>query len=153
MYNKLTYFVNKHNILSDNQFGFRKKYSTYMASLDLINYILTGLDQKECTLGVFVDLSKAFDTVDHNILLNKLRYYGIRGVAYNWFLSYLTKRKQLVCVNNCSSSFQDISYGVPQGSILGPLLFLLYINDISSCSNKLKFILFADDTSILFKTN
>ena len=123
-----------------------------MAALDLINFITTGFDNKEFTLGVFVDLSKAFDTVDHSILLYKLRYYGIRGIAYNWFSSYLSNRKQCVGVNGASSSFQNITCGVPQGSILGPLLFLIYINDVPNCSDKLKFILFADDTSILFKT-
>ena len=123
-----------------------------MATLDLINYITTGFDNNESTLGVFVDLSKAFDTVNHSILSRKLTHYGIRGVANDWFVSYLSNRKQLVCINNCSSSFKDISCSVPQGSILGPLLFLIYINDLPLYFTKLKFVLFADDTIILLRT-
>ena len=152
MHNKLSHFLDKHKLLSDSQFGFRKNYSTYMATLDLLNYVTTGLDNNESTMGVFVDLSKAFDTVDHSILSRKLTHYGIRGIAHDWFVSYLSNRKQLVCINNCSSTFKDISCGVPQGSILGPLLFLIYINDLPLFFNKLKFVLFADDTSILFRT-
>ena len=124
-----------------------------MAALDICNYIINGFDNNEHTLGIFLDLSKAFDTVDHTILLYKLYNYGIRGIAHNWFRNYLSNRKQYVRINNCSSSLGDISCGVPQGSILGPLLFLLYINDLPNCSNNLHFCLFADDTSILFKTN
>ena len=153
MYNKLELYLSKYDILSKEQFGFRKNYSTYMACLDLINFITTGFDNKEATLGVFIDLSKAFDTVDHGILLDKLRYCGVRGIAHKWFESYLTNRKQLVNVNHSSSTFNDITCGVPQGSILGPLLFLLFINDLPNCSNVLKFVLFADDTSILFKNS
>ena len=140
------------NFLSDQQLGFRKGFSTSMAALDLVNYINGGFEKRECTLSIFVDLSKAFDTVDHHILLQKLNYYGARGVMYNWFKGYLTNRKQLVRVNGHCSSFSSITCVVPQGSILGPLLFLVYINDLPYASSKLKFILFADDTSILFRT-
>lgn len=153
IYNRTINFLNKHNIISDRQFGFRQKYSTYMAALDISNFISKGFDNNEYTLGIFLDLSKAFDTVDHNILLSKLFHYGIRGVAHDWFLDYLSNRKQLVIFNDCSSLLRDISCGVPQGSILGPLLFILYINDLPLCSKKLSFSLFADDTSILYKTN
>ena len=98
----------------------------------------------------FIDLSKAFDTVNHNILIRKLEHYGIRGVALQWFLNYLSNRKQYVYYNNVSSSLQGITCGVPQGSILGPLLFILYVNDIENCSSLLNFILFADDTNIFY---
>ena len=154
MYNRLFNFLNKHNLLSENQYGFRKGLSTYMAALELVNFVSDGFDCKETTLGCFIDLSKAFDTVNHDILLQKLYYYGVRGTAHNWFKSYLSNRKQLVRINNHSSSFNNIICGVPQGSILGPLLFLVYINDLPLISShcKIKFILFADDTSILFKT-
>lgn len=96
-----------------------------------------------------MDLKKAFDTVDHNILLKKLENYGIRGLALDFFRSYLTNRSQYVYYNSTSSSHQEVKRGVPQGSILGPLLFILYLNDISNCSDFFKYILFADDTNLL----
>ena len=146
-------FLDGNNILCNEQFGFRKNRSTYMAGLDVIDFITSGFNNKELTLGIFVDLSKAFDTVNHNILLQKLYHYGIRGMALNLLKSYLACRKQLVVVDGHTSQSLAISCGVPQGSILGPLLFLLYINDLPYCTRRLKFCLFADDTSILFKSN
>ena len=99
-----------------------------------------------------MDLSKAFDTLDHNILIKKLQYYGVIGTPLNWFQSYLTDRTQYVEVNNESSSLQTILTGVPQGSILGPLLFLIYMNDIPNASNLFTFILYADDTTLFSTT-
>ena len=106
-----------------------------------------ALDRNEHAVGVFLDLSKAFDTVDHNILLDKLEHYGIRGVALDWVRSYLSYRLQLVQFNGQCSSQQTICCGVPQGSILGPLFFLLYINDLNNVWTLLELILFADDTT------
>ena len=102
-------------------------------------------------MGLFIDLSKAFDTVNHDILLAKLEFYGVRGVALQWFKSYLSCRTQFVQYNGYNSSSKYIKCGVPQGSILGPLLFLLYINDLCNVSKALDFILFADDTNIFFR--
>ena len=121
-----------------------------MATTQLVNQISTSTDKKEVSLGIFLDLSKAFDTVNHKILLQKLENYGIRGIALSWITSYLNNRKQFVQFNNVNSSENIIKCGIPQGSILGPLLFILYINDISNASNLLRFILFADDTNVYY---
>ena len=97
-----------------------------------------------------LDLQKAFDTVNHGILLNKLEHYGIRGSVLDWFKSYLSERRQFVSINGSSSSLMTTTCGVPQGSVLGPLLFLIYVSDLPKVSKKLKFYLFADDTNIYF---
>ena len=146
MYHRLYDFLQNKNILTDNQFGFRKKYSTSLAIFNLTESVLKEMEKGNFCIGLFMDLSKAFDTIDHHILLNKLEYYGVRGIALQWFCSYLHQRKQYVMVNGVKSSIQCNNCGVPQGSVLGPLLFLIYINDIVNSSKLFRFSLFADDT-------
>ena len=114
----------------------------------LVDNLIKAFQNEEFVIGVFLDFSKAFDTVDHSILLLKLQHYGIRGIALEWFRSYLDNRKQYVTYNGTKSDMQRVICGVPQGSILGPILFLIYINDlIVSCKNSVPF-LFADDTNL-----
>ena len=151
MYNRLLNFINKHNLLYAYQFGFRQKYSTYMALLTLVDKISTALDEGDKVIGIFLDFSKAFDTVDHSILLSKLEFYGIRGISLSWFESYLSGREQFVTYSEVSSKKAKITCGVPQGSILGPLLFLLYINDLASVVPVAFALLFADDTNLFYR--
>ena len=127
VYNRLLNYIDKNKILCDSQYGFRKKHSTSLALIDIYDKISSAIDRREFAVGIFLDLSKAFDAVNHNILFDKLNYYGIRGLSLDWFKSYLSNRFQYVEFNGCRSSRKLISCGVPQGSILGPLLFLLYI--------------------------
>ncbi len=148
MYSRLSSYLEINSFLTDKQYGFREKHSTYMALVDLIDKITNEIDNKKFSLGIFIDLSKAFDTINHTILLNKLNLYGIRGVANNWFRSYLNNRLQYVHLQNSNSSKLTVKCGVPQGSILGPLLFLIHINDITKVSNILNIIMFADDTNL-----
>ena len=121
-----------------------------MAIAQLVDKITNAVEENETTIGIFLDLLKAFDTIDHSILLHKLEHYGFRGIVLEWFKNYLSNRTQYVAFNNCTSEPGNITCGVPQGSILGPLLFILYVNDIRYTSNVLDFILFADDTTILY---
>jgi hypothetical protein len=153
IYEKLVYvrllrYLDKLHILNDCQFGFRSNRSTSMAVLEMTEKISDAIENNQFAIGVFVDLSKAFDTLDHSILLAKLQFYGIRGIALDWFKSYLCNRNQFVCFNGYSSTYLPITCGVPQGSILGPLLFLIYINDICNIAKMAHIILFADDTNI-----
>ena len=151
MYNPLIDFVDRFDILHCYQFGFYKKRSTCLALVHLVNKIASSIECNEITAGLFLDLSKAFDTLNHEILFSKLEHYGIRGlVALQWIKSYFSNRKQFVQYNNTSSSLQTIACGVPQGSILGPLFFLFYINDLPNVSNLTETIRFADDTFIFY---
>ena len=145
MQNALTVFINKHNIFAHHQFGFRKSHSTELAVVDVYDKLLENLNQKKYTCAVFLDLAKAFDSVDHNILLKKLFKYGVRGVALDLLKSYLSERKQYVKLSEHKSDLKVIEIGVPQGSVLGSLLFLLFINDLPNAT-KFNVKLFADDT-------
>ena len=149
MHERLYSYLTKNEYLTPEQFGFRKNSSTDMGVLYLSNKISQAVDLGEFCLGIFMDLSKAFDTIDHHILLNKLIYCGIRGLALNWFKDYLHDRKQYVVVNGVKSQSCSVHFGIPQGSILGPLIFLVYINDIIHSTSLFHYSLFADDTSVL----
>ncbi len=147
---RITSFVKKYNLLYRRQYGFQNGKSTEHAIIDIQENILNSFEKGEIPCCIFLDFAKAFDTVNHSILLHKLNHYGIRGNALQLIESYLTDREQCVQINNVTSDFDVIKHGVPQGSILGPLFFLLYINDIANCSSTLTFYLFADDTTIFY---
>ena len=151
MYTRLMSFLEINDILIGNQFGFRRSHPSYMALMVMINEISQALDSGEHVVGIFLDFSKAFDTVNHSILLKKLYHYGIRGNALEWFENHLSGRQQYVTYNGFSSSTKYIKCGVPQGSILGPLLFLVYINDLQRVCKSSTPILFADDTNLFYK--
>ena len=147
---RLRRYIDEKGFLFKGQYGFRKNHSTNLALNEMVNMIVDALDNKMYSIGVFIDLKKAFDTVDHELLIDKFRYYGIRGIASNFLKSYLSNRTQFVKYKDTVSSKQEVLCGVPQGSILGPLLFILYINDMHKVSELLHFIIFADDTNIFY---
>ncbi len=151
LYTQIYQYFNTNNLLSDQQYGFREKHSTELATIKLIDKIIKDMDNTKTLktpLTVFLDLSKAFDTLDFDILLYKLRYYGIVGTPLTLIKSYLTNRHQYVNYNNCNSDILEIKTGIPQGSILGPLFFSIYINDIIHSSNIFSFLMYADDTTL-----
>ena len=151
LHNHITSHLEQHQVLCSSQFGFRKGHSTYMPVALIVEEITKTIEQNEKVLGLYLDLKKAFDTVNTTILLNKLRCIGIGGTLLDIIESYFTNRIQLVEVNGRVSEKRNIKLGVPQGSILGPLLFTIYVNDLVNISSKVQFFLFADDTAIIIK--
>ena len=149
IYNQIYNYFSANNLFFDGQYGFRQKHSTELAALELYDKVSKSLDQNNIPFNIYIDLSKAFDTIDHQILLRKLKYYGFSELAIKLMNSYLTNRLQYVQFDGCNSRMTDSLCGVPQGSILGPLLFLIYVNDIVNSSNIFQFISYADDITLL----
>lgn len=147
---RLCHFSEKHSLINNEQFGFRKHRSTELALLEQKEFILNAFEDKQLALGVYVDFTKAFDYLNHALLLQKMERYGFRGKTLLLLKSYLGTRKQFVCVNGHSSERKPIFSGVPQGSILGPFLFNVYVNDIANTDKGAKFVVYADDTTLLF---
>jgi hypothetical protein len=141
--------VQSNNLIHKNQYGFRPKHSTNHALINITETVRNALDENKFACAVFIDFQKAFDTVNHKILLQKLNYFGITGTIKEWLSSYLTNRKHFVSILGFDSQPQEIEHGVPQGSVLGPLLFLLYINDLHRAIKFSKTYHFADDTNLL----
>ena len=148
VHESLSTFLQQHELLHKTQSGFRAQHSCETALVNLIDLWLNTIDNSKMVGVVLVDFKKAFDLVDHQILTNKLEIYGIKDEALMWFNTYLTNRKQQVAINNSKSDFQHISCGVPQGSILGPLLFLFFINDLPLYTSHVFTDLYADDTTL-----
>ena len=140
--------LRKPRSINDNGYGFRKFHSTEYAALHITDYIKYKMDVGKIPINVYLDFSKAFDTLVHSTLLHKMNHHGIDGLAHKLIKSYLGNKKQYVEFNNKCSEMKNIKNGVPQGSILGPLLFLIYINDIPNVSNVFNFLMYADDTTL-----
>lgn len=153
IFRRLSNFLESKNVITHCQFAFRKGMSTQLALLEQKEFILKNFEENLLTLAVFIDFSKAFDCINHGLLLQKLTRYGIRGVAHDLIKSYLNHRSQYVEVNGVSSQLKPIKLGVPQGSILGPLLFNIYVNDIVNVDTDTKYVIYADDTTLLFTSN
>ena len=143
-------YFNQFNLLAEQQYGFRKQHSTEYAAIKLIDHVSKEMEAGKTPTSVYIDLSKAFDTLTFEVLLYKLKYYGVTDTAFDLLKSYLTNRKQYVVFDGCQSEHVEIYTGVPQGSILGPLFFSIYINDLITVSDRLNFLMYADDTTIYF---
>ena len=145
---QLTTYLDNNNLIHNHQYGFRKRHSTEYAALHIVDYLNYEMDLKRTPINLYLDLSKAFDSLSHKILISKLKHYGICDIALKLMKSYLENRKQYVQFDTCTSDMKSIRNGVPQGSILGPLLFLIYINDFPNSSKLFNFLMYADDTTL-----
>ena len=152
IYHRLIKHLEENNIIHENQFGFQKNKSTFMPILLLQDAITRAFEEGEFALGLYIDIRKAFDTVNINLLLKKLHNYGIRHKSHGMLSSYLSGRTQSVKIRNSYSAYNDVTMGVPQGSILGPILFLIYINDLPKLNDDMTCLSYADDTAIIFKS-
>jgi len=152
MYNRIKSCFNKYNVLYESQYGFRECRSTDHAILDIVNKSQSYVDKGTFSCGVFIDLQKAFDTVDHAILLEELFHYGVRGIVNDWFSLYPINRVQTTQIGSHISEKHNTLCGVPQRSVLGPLLFLIYVKDIYNASNKLEFFLFGMTLTFCMQT-
>ena len=153
IYDQVHSFISENRLLTNYQSGFRGLHSTVTALLEATNEWAYNIDNGKINAVMFLDLKKAFDTVDHKILLSKLNAYGIKGIAGSWFRSYLSERNQKYFVNGCFSKIRLLRCGTPQGTILGPLLFLIYINDLPNCLLHSRARMFADDTNLTYASN
>ena len=151
IFQQINKYFTENKLFNISQYGFRKNHSTELAALELIDRLTTYMNNGDIPITIFLDLSKAFDTLNHSILLDKLKHYGIKDCALNLLNSYLSDRQQFVQINNIKSSLLPVKTGVPQGSILGPLLFIIYLNDFTNASDIFKIISYADDSTLLAK--
>ena len=152
---RITHFLERNNLITNSQFGFRTKHSTSTALIALTNFIYKNLDENKQVTTIFIDLKKAFDTVNHKILLYKLEKIGIRGITLQWVKSYICERRQYTIIDDITSDREELTVGLPQGGKLSPILYLIYVNDINNFTqcDTTNLILFADDTSITICSN
>ncbi len=148
IFKQLYKFFKNNNLFYNSQYGFREGHSTEFAAIELVDKITVEMDNMNSPINIFLDLSKAFDMLNHEILISKLEYYGLHGLSIELVKSYLSNRKQYVEIEESDSDMLSLTIGVPQGSILGPLLFIIYINDIAHASKLFDFIIYADDTTL-----
>ena len=151
IFQQINKYFTENKLFNISQHGFRKNHSTELAALELIDRLTTYMNNGDIPITIFLDLSKAFDTLNHSILLDKLKHFGIKDCAINLLISYLSDRQQFVQINNIKSSLLPVKAGVPQGSILGPLLFIIYLNEFTNASDRFKIISYADDSILLAK--
>ena len=153
MFDQLLAYLSNNNLLYINPFGFKPGHSTELAALRLVDHLLAQMNMYNLPTNIYIDLSKAFDTLDHSILLSKLKYYGVTGCSYDPLSSYLTDRSQYVEFSGHKSDTLSVSTGVPQGSVLGLLLFRIYINDLPFVNNIFDMLMYADDTTLYCNVN